>query len=314
MTRSTLLSKCRGLLARRLARAKKFYREFPGKQPPPWRTCRRLRSLTLFFQRSRSKDRSLRQLLQGMWLFSRCQGQALGSIHPVEILRLHWQALILPLQPWLDTVEVVRAGRVAGLAGGDLAHQWFGLAEVDDQAHGRHPCGVEVLAHGIGGRVEGGVVAAGWLRTSHGLAAGVLPLIAVKFAPLPGFMIATQLTVASGDRRRQAAGEDRRFVFFLRGVHIIPEWTVFAPQQVIGLRRVRQAAIGDESLPRRAALWPQFIEENLPGAFLQEQLVDGRIGGGRAEFAVKCHQAGQGLACLAAIRHGQGLDGLLARL
>ena len=35
----------------------------------------------------------------------------------------------------------------------------------------------------------------------------------------------------------------------------------------------------------------QFIKEDLPDAFLQEQLVDCRIGGGRAELAVERHQA-----------------------
>ncbi|MCY1172542.1 hypothetical protein D9M73_126780 [compost metagenome] len=132
----------------------------------------------------------------------------------------------------------------------------------------------------------------------------------MQFAPLPGFVIAAQLAVAGADRCSEAAGEDGRFVFFLRGAHVIPERAVLTPEQVIGLGRVGQLAIGDKGPPRRAAFRAQFIEEDLPGAFLQEQFVDGRIGGGRAELAVERHQAAVGFVCLGAIGRRQGVHGL----
>ena len=220
----------------------------------------------------------------------------------------------MPLQPRINAVEVIRTRRVTRLAGAVLAHQRFGLAEIDDEAHGRCQRGVEVLAPGERRRVQSGVIAAGREWTAYGLATGVFPFIAVQFAPLPGFVIAAQLTVACGDGRREAAGENRRFVFFLRRACVIPERAVFTPQQMIGLRRVGQLAVGDKGFPRRTAFRAQFVEEGLLGAFLQEQLVNRCIGGGRGEFAVERHQAGKRFVRLAAISYRQGFNGLLERL
>lgn len=83
---------------------------------------------------------------------------------------------------------------------------------------------------------------------------------------------------------------------------------------MIGLGGVGQLAVGDKGFPRRAGVRAQFVEEGLPGAFLEEQFVDCRVGGARVEFAVERHQAGVSLARLAAIGLRQRFDGLLERL
>ena len=52
----------------------------------------------------------------------------------------------------------------------------------------------------------------------------------------------------------------------------------------------------------------------MPGACLQEQLVQRRISRGRAELAVKGHQSAQGFIGLGLIDSRQGGDGVFQRL
>ena len=158
------------------------------------------------------------------------------------------------------------------------------------------------------------MIAACRQRPANGLAIGVLPRIAVQFAPLPGLVITAQLTVASVDRRRQAAGEYHGLVFFLRRAKVIPERTVLALQQMIGLRRVGQFAVSDKRFPRRAGFRTEFVEEDLFHAFLQEQFIDRRISRSRAEFAVERHQPRERLTRLAAIGFRQRINRLFQRL
>lgn len=87
--------------------------------------------------------------------------QPLVAVNALEVLWLEREADVAPLEPGVDTVGVVRAGRIAGLAAAVHADHRFALAEVDDQPHRRDQPSVEVLAPAVGRYVQRGVVAAG---------------------------------------------------------------------------------------------------------------------------------------------------------
>ena len=213
----------------------------------------------------------------------------------------------------------MRAGRVAGLPAAGQHLQRLGLAEVDD-----HPCrgrqaGVEFAAPGIWRQGQGGEVATGsQRRATEGIAQAMVgrcrPAVLVQLAPLPGAAVGAQLRGAGIHSARQAAGENGRLVFFLRGIAVIPERAVVAAQQVVGLRRERQPRIADEGLPGRAGFRAQVVEEGLPGHFLEEQFVQCGIGRHRAQAAIEGLEPGQRVAGLVTLCGGQGIDRLLERL
>src|SRR5471032_1673293 len=158
------------LLAMRFARGEKFYFIF-GRQTtvhcgsePARESGVSARILSTESPYSRAGS-----LPHGRGSFTRCQGQACLAIRLVEVLRLHWQAHVLRLEPWIDAVQIIRARRVARLARAVLAHQRFSLAEIDNKTHRWHQRGVEVLAPGEGRGVQRGVIAAGHDRATHGL-------------------------------------------------------------------------------------------------------------------------------------------------
>ena len=167
----------------------------------------------------------------------------------------------------------MRAGRIAGLAAAVHADHRFALAEVDDQPHRRDQPSVEVLAPAVGRYVQRGVVAAGRIgsaieialdRAESGALAGAqvgghfravaLPFVGVQLAPLPGLALTPQSLFAELHGGGEAAREDCRLVLLLRSAGIVPERTVVAPEQVVGLRRVGEVGGLDEGFPGRAVL------------------------------------------------------------
>ena len=155
------------------------------------------------------------------------------------------------------------------------------------------------------------MIAPGHDRTAYRLAVGIAPQILMQLAPLPGLVVVAHQAVTGADGARQTPGQNGWFVFFLRGTNIVPEGAVLTAQQVVCHRRVRQVAVTNKCLPASTALRAQLIKEELSGAFLQKQLIQRRIGRGRAEFCVKSHQSGEGFTGLGLIRHGQPCDRLL---
>ncbi|MNF69725.1 hypothetical protein D3C84_516150 [compost metagenome] len=176
-----------------------------------------------------------------------------------------------------------------------------------------------VATRRVGAAVEVALqrVEAGALAGAHvGRQLGALgdPVVAVQLAPLPGLAVGAEPAFGIGDGGRQAAREDRRFVFLLRGADVIPERAVDAAQQMVGLGRVGQVGGLHQGAPGGAGFRPQFVEEDLPRALVEEGAVVGGVRRGGAEAAVEGLQAVEGLLGPGPVGGRQCIDGLLQRL
>ncbi len=83
---------------------------------------------------------------------------------------------------------------------------------------------------------------------------------------------------------------------------------------MVGVGGVGHVGVADKGFPAGAVFRAEFVEEDLFGAFLQEQLVDRRVSGSRRQAAIKSHQASQRLARLGRFGCRQCLDCLFQRL
>ncbi|MCY1549980.1 hypothetical protein D9M68_861920 [compost metagenome] len=128
---------------------------------------------------------------------------------------------------------------------------------------------------------------------------------------MPGCAVVAQ--PGFGERRgsREAAGENRRFVFLLWRAAVVPVRAVVTPQQVVGLGRVGAVGGFHQRLPGWAGFRAELVEEDLPCAFMQEGTVQRGIRRAGGEFAVERHQPAEGLARFCPLQLWQRVDGLV---